>query len=108
MIISSRTPEGDPHHCPVCQTAFRLEPSPGTRDAPCPACGVLVWFGKSVEFPSAPSSSKGDESTRWSPQAQTRPYRLGVFVGKQLRRLRRIFTKKPTVEIRSVPAICRP
>lgn len=43
-MISSRTPEGSPNRCPVCQTTLRIEPTPGTYDAPCPACGALLWF----------------------------------------------------------------
>jgi len=42
--ISSRTPEGAPNRCPICHAAIRLEASPVTNDAPCPACGALLWF----------------------------------------------------------------
>lgn len=42
--ISSRTPEGEPNRCPLCGNDFDLEPSPGTRDAPCPSCGQLLWW----------------------------------------------------------------
>src|SRR5262245_24691474 len=41
---SSRTPEGEPNHCPVCGQEVRLEPSYPTSDAPCPNCGTLLWF----------------------------------------------------------------
>jgi hypothetical protein len=44
MIISSRTPEGEPNRCPVCGSAVRVEPSLPALDAPCPACGCLLWF----------------------------------------------------------------
>jgi DNA-directed RNA polymerase subunit RPC12/RpoP len=44
-MISSRTPEGDPNQCPICGHRVRLEPSIETRDAPCPNCGHLLWFG---------------------------------------------------------------
>ncbi len=44
MVISSRTPEGTPNHCPVCGNDLRLEPSLPTLDAPCPHCGHLLWF----------------------------------------------------------------
>src|SRR5262245_13126221 len=44
MPIASRTPEGWPNRCPVCGAAWRIEPSQPTGDAPCPSCGVLVWF----------------------------------------------------------------
>lgn len=44
MTISTRTPEGTPNRCPVCGHAFRIEPSCPIGDAPCPACGTLLWF----------------------------------------------------------------
>ncbi len=44
MIISSRTPEGQPNHCPVCGSDLRIEPSDPPGDAPCPRCGHLLWF----------------------------------------------------------------
>ena len=47
MTISSRTPEGDPNQCPICGHQVRMEPSLDTRDAPCPACGHLLWFAES-------------------------------------------------------------
>ena len=43
-IISSRTPEGLPKHCPICDTSIRIEPSQPPGDAPCPKCGTLLWF----------------------------------------------------------------
>lgn len=42
--ISSRTPEGEPNRCPVCEATFSLEPSRPPGDAPCPHCGTLLWF----------------------------------------------------------------
>lgn len=50
MTISSRTPEGTPNRCPVCDHDFRMEPSLPSGDAPCPACGSLVWFGDTREI----------------------------------------------------------
>lgn len=44
MFISSRTPEGQPNHCPVCQADVCIEPSPLFGDATCPRCGSLLWF----------------------------------------------------------------
>jgi anti-anti-sigma factor len=44
MVISSRTPEGLPNHCPVCNSDLRIEPSDPAGDAPCPRCGHLLWF----------------------------------------------------------------
>jgi PTS system fructose-specific IIA component/PTS system nitrogen regulatory IIA component len=46
MTISSRTPEGVPNRCPVCGTAFVIEPSMPPGEAPCPHCGSLAWFGE--------------------------------------------------------------
>jgi anti-anti-sigma factor len=44
MVISSRTPEGRPNRCPVCGSDIVIEPSNPAGDAPCPACGHLLWF----------------------------------------------------------------
>jgi hypothetical protein len=45
MIISSRTPEGDHHRCPLCGQDTRTDPSTvPIRDAPCPHCGHLLLF----------------------------------------------------------------
>jgi anti-anti-sigma factor len=44
MVISSRTPEGRPKHCPVCGFDLKIEPSDPAGDAPCPRCGHLLWF----------------------------------------------------------------
>jgi hypothetical protein len=49
MVISSRTPEGDPNHCHVCGHDMRMEASRPAGDAPCPACGSLVWFSATYE-----------------------------------------------------------
>ncbi|WP_147274415.1 phosphopantetheine-binding protein [Bremerella cremea] len=49
MTISSRTPEGQPGCCPVCQARVVIEPSVLTGDAPCPACGHLLWFVQTAE-----------------------------------------------------------
>jgi hypothetical protein len=49
MTPSSRTPEGRPNRCPVCGQAVVIEPSAATLDAPCPACGHLLWFAPSFE-----------------------------------------------------------
>lgn len=44
MNISSRTPDGQFNHCPVCRQEICITPSEPTGDAPCPHCGVLLWF----------------------------------------------------------------
>ena len=44
MTISSRTPEGIPHRCPVCGEVAALSPSFPGGDACCPACGHLLWW----------------------------------------------------------------
>lgn len=51
MVISSRTPEGDPNTCPVCRKELRIDPSTvPMRDAPCPHCGCLLKFDKQSEL----------------------------------------------------------
>ena len=44
MTISSRTPEGIPHECPVCRKVSCVEPSYPGGDACCPSCGHLLWW----------------------------------------------------------------
>ena len=44
MVISSRTPEGQPNHCPMCGSYLTIEPSNPAGEAPCPQCGNLLWF----------------------------------------------------------------
>lgn len=44
MTISSRTPEGLPNHCPICNSDVCIEPSALFGDATCPQCGSLLWF----------------------------------------------------------------
>jgi serine/threonine protein kinase len=51
MVISSRTPEGEPNRCPVCGAFLRVEPSRPAGDAPCPKCGHLLWFLRSEVVP---------------------------------------------------------
>ncbi|MDB5348752.1 MAG: phosphopantetheine-binding protein [Schlesneria sp.] len=53
MTIASRTPEGSPQDCPICGQAVCVEPSLPFGDAPCPACGTLLWFVVT------------DQETRW-------------------------------------------
>jgi acyl carrier protein len=43
MTVSSRTPEGMPHQCPVCGKVAALEVSE-TGDSVCPSCGHLLWW----------------------------------------------------------------
>jgi hypothetical protein len=68
MNIASRTPEGRSGHCAVCGTHFCIEPSCPPGDAPCPACGCLVWF-----------SSPSTDFQRWdssSTSRDTRPFQV--------------------------------
>jgi acyl carrier protein len=44
MTISSRTPEGQPHLCPICGKAAALDPSFPDGDTICPTCGQLLWW----------------------------------------------------------------
>jgi acyl carrier protein len=43
-MISSRTPEGSPHRCPVCGNYAALEPCYPGGDSVCPSCGQLLWW----------------------------------------------------------------
>jgi hypothetical protein len=44
MVISTRTLEGQPNHCPVSGNFLKVEPSDPAGGAPCPRCGHLLWF----------------------------------------------------------------
>jgi hypothetical protein len=58
MIISSRTPEGDPNTCPICLKELRIDPSTvPIRDAPCPHCGHLLRFDEPSLFDELVSGS---------------------------------------------------
>ncbi len=41
--VASRTPEGQPLHCQVCDAVVHLETSLSHGDAVCPICGSLLW-----------------------------------------------------------------
>lgn len=42
-MISSRTPEGYPGKCPICRNDVTVTPDEPFGDAPCSACGVLLF-----------------------------------------------------------------
>jgi acyl carrier protein len=44
MRIVSRPPDGTSGVCPTCGAIAVIDPFAGTGDAPCPVCGVLLWF----------------------------------------------------------------
>ncbi len=67
MTISSRTPEGLPHRCPVCGKYASVEPSLQAGDAVCPSCGHLLWWfrdrlGASVRLESFLTDDLGADS----------------------------------------------
>jgi acyl carrier protein len=66
MNVSSRTPEGLPHRCPVCGNYASVEPSPA-GDSICPSCGQLLWWfrdrlGAGVELESLLTADLGADS----------------------------------------------
>lgn len=42
MVVSSRTPEGEPHYCRVCGDVVTVDPSEPLDDSVCPQCGSLL------------------------------------------------------------------
>src|SRR5262245_46793385 len=79
MVISSRTPEGQANHCPVCGKAVVMEPSKPFGDAPCRHCGWLRRFDAlgqgisvSVAQPSTGAESHKPRSVYVCPQCTTR------------------------------------
>ena len=75
MFISSRTPEGTPHRCPVCGADVRIEPSRPGNDAPCPQCGALLWFK-----PDAPSTAPDFDSVLLCSTSRRPPGVLAQFL----------------------------
>jgi len=74
MAVSSRTPEGQPNQCPICDSIFRIEPSSPFGDAPCPSCGTLLWFAK-----------QGDDTLFFdSTTAQIKKTRIRQIIAEQL------------------------
>jgi len=63
MNVSARTPEGDPNRCPICGNALRIDPSRPPGDAPCPKCGILLWFPPAAVV-SGGCSAREDASQR--------------------------------------------
>jgi len=58
MLPASRTPEGEPNHCPICGAEFCLDPSRPPGDAPCPDCGSLVWYSGPTTWGMPPSATE--------------------------------------------------
>ena len=73
MVISSRTPEGDPNRCPVCGHRCRVEPSLPSRDGPCPRCGHLLWFGDPADSGSPSARSEILQAIRLCIEARFGP-----------------------------------
>jgi acyl carrier protein len=48
MTVSSRTPEGIPSRCPLCDARAPIEFSEPAGDATCPNCGCLIWRSADV------------------------------------------------------------
>jgi hypothetical protein len=89
MPIPTRTPEGEPHRCPVCGTAVVIAPSAfPTPDAPCSACGQLLWL-----------SGNPDREVGWS-NAELAGVRSAIRRGEE--RLGEL--KKQVAEARPVEA----
>jgi rubrerythrin len=79
MVISTRTPEGQPNYCPVCGKIVVMEPSQPFGDAPCPHCGCLLRFEPldvgirvSVAPPVATQQKLARRSMYVCPQCKTR------------------------------------
>jgi hypothetical protein len=80
VVISSRTPEGDPNRCPLCGHDCRLEPSLGTRDGPCPQCGHLLWFGERTALEGAVATLLNIVRMKFGPQSGEIESELTVLV----------------------------
>lgn len=59
-VVASRTPEGTPNHCPVCDKGACIEPSSfPIKDAPCPHCGHLLRFSDRPTVAKRSTTPKG-------------------------------------------------
>ena len=74
MTVSSRTPEGQPNSCPICDGIINIEPSEPFGDAPCPSCGQLLWFARRRD-----GVMYYDSTT-----AQSKKSRIRNFIAQQL------------------------
>lgn len=62
MVISSRTPEGEPLSCAICGALDLLEAS-GPGDLLCPRCGTLAWSLRE-QLPQLPTPLTADDLHR--------------------------------------------
>jgi hypothetical protein len=78
-VVSSRTwGGGEPRRCPICDALSWVEPSVPVGDAPCPACGHLLWPAHRTRLP----------ITAGFRQHAGAAFRLGRTVGRIVRRVR--------------------
>src|SRR4051812_10006417 len=90
MVISSRTPEGDPNRCPICGYRCRVEPSCLSPDAPCPRCGHLLWFPADEHRPSkrkqALTPQARSKRSQGSPTVREPEVQAARLIGRLIRR----------------------
>ncbi len=61
MIISTRTPEGEPHKCLICGSEHFVLTSWPPGDSVCPSCGAHSWIPKSNPDNVNPTSQIRDQ-----------------------------------------------
>ena len=99
MVISSRTPEGRPRHCPVCGSDLKIEPSDPAGDAPCPRCGHLLWFaGEDLEDVQVIRLT----GSRLDPESLDRPIDSGAMRSGQ-----RLVIDLSNVQYLASPILCK-
>jgi hypothetical protein len=95
MIISSRTPEGEPNRCPICRHQCRIEPSCLTPDAPCPSCGHLLWFPQEKKTTrkstSASVLAERPKRAQGQPTARAPEIQAARLIGRLIRRAEKRF-----------------
>ena len=94
---ASRTPEGHYGRCPVCHEFVCVEFSSPAGDAPCPACGQLLWQ-RELRWPFATE----DQGLPLRDRGPSLPRRIGRLVGRVARRLR--IGPRPSLPRRPGPA----
>lgn len=100
---ASRTPEGHYGQSPVCREFVCVEFSKPAGDAPCPACGQLLWL-RELHWPIVTEGQglplRAGRRVRRGPSL---PRRLGRLVARVARRL--ATGRRPSPPPRPEPAI---
>jgi hypothetical protein len=98
-VISSCTwGGGEPRRCPICATLAWVEPSLSVGDAPCPACGHLLWPAQRTRHVIRQAVRQGTSVT----------FRLRQTLKRTVRRIREAATANKASASKPKPAPLKP